>query len=152
MKPLGQTAPGGLLGPPFKMEIELSFAQALVFRRCLFALRTVGVELRLTVFGSSVHLDATSDAQTAWLHVAFCRSFFRSLKTKHQQQQQSACGNEDEAAEETQQGDPAVCVSLPIKHFWRVLNKASRSLGLEKIIIIIPSSAFQLFALIGGLC
>lgn len=106
----------------------MSFAQALVFRRCLFALRTVGVELRLSVFGSSLHLDAASDAQTAWLHVAFCSAFFRSLKI-HRQPQADGGGDGGEG-EEDGRGSPVVCITLPIKHLWKVLTKVTPHSGI----------------------
>ena len=116
-------------------EAERSFGQALVFRRCLFALRTVGVEVRLAVFGSSFHLDAASEAQTAWLHIAFCSGFFRSFRISKQQEQQQQLQEQ----QHQQEGEealpfpppakedaeaPVLCITLPIKHLWRILTKA----------------------------
>lgn len=103
----------------------MSFSQALVFRRCVFALRTVGVELRLSVFGSSLHLDAASDAQTAWLHVAFCSNFFRSLRAQKPQLQREGEAEEEEAGEKGEGQIPVFCVTLPIRHLWRILLKVS---------------------------
>ncbi|OEH78444.1 RAD9 domain-containing protein [Cyclospora cayetanensis] len=105
-------------------EADLTYGQALVLRRCLFALRTVGVELRLSVLGASLHLDAASEAQTAWLHVAFCSSFFRDFRIKTLQHQP----RRQEAEAEGQCGEAAhpYCVTLPIKHLWKVLTKVQQ--------------------------
>lgn len=132
------------------MEVEMSFPQALMFRRCLFALRTVGVELRMSVFGSSLHLDAASDAQTAWLHVAFCSAFFRSLKIHRQPQ--PAGEDENGEGDEGERGNPVVCITLPIKHLWKVLTKAlgpgggggSRLLRAEKIVLIGSNASLRI--------
>ncbi|KAL8276011.1 hypothetical protein Esti_000127 [Eimeria stiedai] len=126
-------------------QVEMSFAQAVVFRRCVFALRTVGVELRLSVFGTSLHLDACSDSQTAWLHAAFCSSFFKSLKLNQQTQN----GLQQHTAQ--QHAGPALCVTLPVKHLWKVLNKGlgpgggagSRLLRADNIVLMGGSSSLR---------
>ncbi|CBZ53150.1 conserved hypothetical protein [Neospora caninum Liverpool] len=62
------------------MEVELSFAEALVFRRALNALRSVCKDIRVYVHRNSLHLEGLNDSRTAWMQVAFARCFFSSFR------------------------------------------------------------------------
>lgn len=67
------------------MEVELSYVEALTFRRAVAALRSVCRDVRVSAHLSSLHLEGLNDSRTAWMQIAFSRCFFSSFRVRNSQ-------------------------------------------------------------------
>nr|PIM03518.1 Rad9 protein [Toxoplasma gondii COUG] len=111
------------------MEVELSFAEALVFRRALNALRSVCRDIRVYVHRNSLHLEGLNDSRTAWMQVAFARCFFSSFRLLKKNHASRTAGVEKEAFERgagatEDSAEERFEATVSGKQLWKAIAKA----------------------------
>ncbi|KFG36986.1 Rad9 protein, partial [Toxoplasma gondii FOU] len=111
------------------MELELSFAEALVFRRALNALRSVCRDIRVYVHRNSLHLEGLNDSRTAWMQVAFARCFFSSFRLLKKNHASRTAGVEKEAFERgagatEDSAEERFEATVSGKQLWKAIAKA----------------------------
>ncbi|PFH33467.1 hypothetical protein BESB_076840 [Besnoitia besnoiti] len=113
------------------MELELSFAEALVLRRGLNALRSVCRDIRVYVHRNSLHLEGLNDSRTAWMQIAFARCFFssfrlprpRKIPRRHPDNREFP-GDGEDGAEDGQSAAVRFEATVSGKQLWKAIAKA----------------------------